>query len=318
MWIDEYVKLMYPKNMEDVQMKEAMRLKYNNIPNSLYKYRAFSKFSIENLENDEAWFNTAAEFNDPYDCALTLENTAIDHMTTKLKTNIFGLIRDLNLNLTKEEVARIDSMGFVEASKYFLSFDKNLKEEEIEARVKATAQNIQNESKKNLQKMNEVLQMKIKICCFSEINDSILMWSHYANNHKGFCIEYDFKKEGVDPKLTRWLQPVIYRDKLFNAGQYFEGERKRVSELNPFIVNYNAIIKSTEWSYEKEWRITYTTNDKEGFNKKLFSPQAIYLGAKMCDIEKERIIEIAKQRQIIVFQMNMKNREFKLVPERVL
>lgn len=29
------------------------------------------------------------------------------------------------------------------------------------------------------------------ICCFSTSNDNIHMWSHYAESHKGICLEYD-------------------------------------------------------------------------------------------------------------------------------
>ena len=30
-----------------------------------------------------------------------------------------------------------------------------------------------------------------KICSFSAAKEIILMWSDYANHHKGFCVEYD-------------------------------------------------------------------------------------------------------------------------------
>ncbi|MED1620089.1 DUF2971 domain-containing protein [Bacillus pseudomycoides] len=316
MWIDEYIKLMYPKNVEDVQIEEAMQLKHKNIPVALYKYRAVDMYSIKNFENDEAWFNTAAKFNDPYDCALTMGNIAADRITANIKKAIPSMISRFNLNVKEEEISRLENMGFIEASKFMLSFDKNLKEEAIEAYVKAVDMQIQEEGKKKLEKMNEGLQRGAKICCFSEINHSILMWSHYANNHTGFCIEYNFKKEGIDPVLTRQLQPVLYRDRLFNVGEYFPEDKR--NSINPLIVKYNAIIKSTEWSYEREWRIVFLKQDEVGFSRKLFRPQAIYLGAKMCDEEKERMIEIAKQKQILVFQMKMKNSEFKLVPERIL
>ncbi len=29
------------------------------------------------------------------------------------------------------------------------------------------------------------------IACLTETEDSLLMWSHYANNHCGMCVEYD-------------------------------------------------------------------------------------------------------------------------------
>jgi hypothetical protein len=34
------------------------------------------------------------------------------------------------------------------------------------------------------------LEKEILITCFSEVNYNILMWSHYANNHKGICLKF--------------------------------------------------------------------------------------------------------------------------------
>lgn len=31
---------------------------------------------------------------------------------------------------------------------------------------------------------------KISCCCFSKSNKEILMWSHYADSHRGFCLEF--------------------------------------------------------------------------------------------------------------------------------
>ncbi|WP_349393654.1 DUF2971 domain-containing protein, partial [Clostridium perfringens] len=56
------------------------------------------------------------------------------------------------------------------------------------------------DSSKNL--LNSLL-----ICSFSECKDNILMWSHYSNCHKGFCIEYDFSKL---IKSRALVLPVIY------------------------------------------------------------------------------------------------------------
>ena len=54
-----------------------------------------------------------------------------------------------------------------------------------------------------------------KICSFSAVNDSILMWGHYAQDHKGFCVEYDLEKLEPDHPLRRTLYPVIYSPQLY-------------------------------------------------------------------------------------------------------
>jgi len=43
--------------------------------------------------------------------------------------------------------------------------------------------------------------------------DSILMWSHYANNHKGYCIGFDSKKL-VDSKMFSSFGLVSYPNDL--------------------------------------------------------------------------------------------------------
>ena len=36
-------------------------------------------------------------------------------------------------------------------------------------------------------------EAKRQIACFSEQNSSTLMWGHYADCHKGFCLEYQLQ-----------------------------------------------------------------------------------------------------------------------------
>src|SRR5215469_9264000 len=50
----------------------------------------------------------------------------------------------------------------------------------------------------------------MKVCSFSAVNDSILMWSHYGRNHQGFCVEYDLSKFDPQDAFLKNLYPVIY------------------------------------------------------------------------------------------------------------
>ncbi|SIQ57206.1 Protein of unknown function [Bacillus cereus] len=322
MWISEYVKLMYPKNMKNIQIGEAMELKYQNIPSALYKYRTVSKYSIENFTNDEVWFNTAAEFNDPYDCALTMSSDLTDRLASVLKVKFPEIINKFNLKVKEEEIEKFQNMNFVEALTFILNLDENLKAKQkgegINGYARAIERMMKEEGNKELLEMNEMFQKGTLISCFSEVNDSILMWSHYATNHTGFCIEYNFKKVGIENPLTRLLQPVIYKDEMFDIAGYFLEARENIGRFNNLIGTYAAIIKSTEWSYEKEWRLAFTLGNGEGFSRSLFRPESIYLGAKISNEDKEKLIEIAKKKRISVFQMKMKNNEFKLVSEKIL
>ena len=93
---------------------------------------------------------------------------------------------------------------------------------------------------------------KIGIVSFSETNDNLLMWSHYADNHRGIVVAFDtshdfFKKDG---SKSRELGRVHYRkDRMKALPQRFK---------NGFHMSDSTRIyfeKSDEWIYEKEHRL---------------------------------------------------------------
>jgi hypothetical protein len=98
------------------------------------------------------------------------------------------------------------------------------------------------------------------VCCFSASRDNILMWSHYANQHKGICLgfrstfingEYFFEMEdnvnkNLNPKNAK-LCEVKY-------------QRGKPNIYNPVKKNYHSqdsfyLTKSGFWNYEQEYRI---------------------------------------------------------------
>lgn len=150
--------------------------------------------------------------------------------------------------------------------------------------------------------------------CFTEHNDNYLMWSHYADDHKGFCIEYDVKKLKSDPlEITKHLFPVLYStDRLsddintliqdvrsmneaLNKGNEYDGEYE-LDYLLPRFLKKNPV-----WKYENEWRIVYTINEMYKINDNVLYSQnipfpcvsGIYLGTMIEKVKAEHICEIA-------------------------
>ena len=65
-----------------------------------------------------------------------------------------------------------------------------------------------------------------RICCFSSRYDSILMWSHYADENKGICVEYDLGLLDHSNPILRHIYPVIYgKDRVFKL------DVKEISEI---------------------------------------------------------------------------------------
>jgi len=86
------------------------------------------------------------------------------------------------------------------------------------------------------------------VCSFfcSEPN-SALMWAHYADNHAGFCVEYE-----VSPELGNLnLFSVIYSSQLpiISASELIFSPAETFTRI--------LITKKIEWAYENEWRIIH-------------------------------------------------------------
>jgi len=79
-----------------------------------------------------------------------------------------------------------------------------------------------------------------RMYCLTPFPDNTLMWSHYANNHSGICLEFDKNK-----LLIARARPVRYRD------TYPEWTPAGVSDGPLELV----LTKSKDWCYEREFRI---------------------------------------------------------------
>lgn len=101
------------------------------------------------------------------------------------------------------------------------------------------------------------------------------MWSHYANKHFGFCLEYDFTytliRRFPDLHIAQlMLFPVYYsRNRPLLSEALIDTnttiDYKELKKLPPdFIKNImiGLLYKSEDWAYEKEWRILSIESDK--------------------------------------------------------
>lgn len=96
--------------------------------------------------------------------------------------------------------------------------------------------------------IDAVLNQNVGIICLSEVPDSILMWGHYTDDHRGFVIGFDsdhafFSKRRGQEDEFGFLRPVNY-----------QRERPKVvlsDTSSPAWFN----TKSDQWAYEREWRM---------------------------------------------------------------
>lgn len=125
------------------------------------------------------------------------------------------------------------------------------------------------------------LHKQIHAVCFSESYKSIRMWGHYADSCQGICLKFDTS----DAEISR-ASKVVYCDNIYKI----EFRNKQDFNVELFldrllIACYN---KSSEWDYEKEWRIL--TKKLENINYSRNSLKAIYFGCYTPEEDKRKLV----------------------------
>lgn len=164
------------------------------------------------------------------------------------------------------------------------------------------------------QKLAEDIDNKYRVGSLCTDYKNRLMWSHYADGHKGFCIEYDFSvpyNEADDILIL----PVIYsKERIkFPWSVVFavDKESEKVKLEAAYTMLLSLLTKDEVWSYENEWRvIALCASGIE--NIKMPPISCIYIGA-MCDSEnKALLMEIGKEINVPVKQMVVDRGEYTL------
>lgn len=242
-----------------------------------YKYRSLKErkdqdYTIINLANNQLYFDYPINFNDPFDSRVycSFEGTK-EEFNEKTGINI----ADLNKEMYKEQNGIIK----IDYGKLFIT-----------------------DGIKNLHG-DVPYVIYPKICCFSEVYDDILMWSHYADYHKGICL--CFKSVKVNNEY--WLpistptnqfahilfQRVVYHKNVPDSINLLDEDMK--IKMHEFLLDKLLI-----WNYEQEFRIILDQDS----DKRLLSE----------DMFEKGIIKYHKENlQGIIFGMKIKYENAELV-----
>lgn len=186
-------------------------------PATLYKYESFSAQSIENLKNQVIYFESPSRFNDPYDCALFPSINAPTDAEVEQIRSYYLAKPDLDEN-TRTQFKNASVPGL---RGMLLGIGQDVVDREVQHFLSQRG-----------------------VSCFSERPDNLLMWSHYADHHKGFCLEFK-----TDSEPFQKVRQVKY------------SEQMPAFDLMPMLCDQDSeqvidlfCTKSLDWQYEREWR----------------------------------------------------------------
>lgn len=135
-----------------------------------------------------------------------------------------------------------------------------------------------------------------------------LMWAHYANSHKGFCVRYKFPRSFFSDFSAKEDKNI-----LLMADMNYQNNIRMDLETIPEI-GLSLLSKSENWKYERETRLVSYCSVKSADGKptveKPFptydckdAAKAIYLGVKCSDADKRKMEEAIGDKNIALYQM---------------
>lgn len=219
----------------------------------IYKYRSFNINTLKALRENEIWFSRGIKFNDPFDCSLDVPLTLFSTQTMR-DFILANPAKSPLLELAKKDNDLLNSLVQAQVNRGLqMAHSNDLDKHALSGVVEYVTQKL----------------VRSMVCCFSKSSTNQLLWSHYSDSHRGFCIR--FKKD----VLLQDLNPsehgdVSYIDQPVDIlGSYFKDDDP-VKDI--------IFCKSDVWRYEEEYRLThndFAENDTDDFRISKYSEDAI-------------------------------------------
>lgn len=268
------------------------------------------------MENQTLRWSTPGTLNDPYDLQFDLP-TDIDREAVKSAAlpkmwnafygdqavpvgNRFGAviraIRGVFPKLTREEFNR----------QFGESLDEGL------SRLVRVLPEIQQDIRS--------IMADSKLLCFTETPDNKLMWTHYAEHNQGVVLGFR-SVQGLDSPYES-ARPVKYLDEmplLIDNDFLADMASGQASMDAQSIMDRMIYTKSSEWAYEREWRIfagsgrdAAAPHEDIPFNALELS--AVIVGCRMPEDDRATFVDLTKRLypHASILQARMAEKKFQL------
>lgn len=255
-----------------------------DIPKTLYKYRVWGDpYHQRLLTHKEVFLASPANLNDPFDASLPFRYDPSEMTPANITKKLLEQGRDIWPEISEEE---LHSRAFREQSSGKFESDAYWKDEHERSKGE--------------------LHNKIGLLSLTTNTNNQLMWAHYANSHKGFCVGINSKIlfDSVGGTIGR----VSYREDFPFMPLFPEG----LDSIKTMVEMLNT--KSPDWSYEDEYRLSRSGASNRPFELPHDAITEVILGCRMSMQDREEIIKTLDEElpHIRIFQAEISLTAFKL------
>ena len=211
-------------------------------------HRYFGSHAFETLKEAKLKTSRISDFNDPfefmyvYTSSMTCEQ-AEKHIQSMTKSPKF-------ISWAKQHLPLIPE---VEIQNYLKQFTPE--------KIMDVAANFGKDCELSFKRRRVIIDEELRALCFSDsakmdMLDEILLWSHYADKHKGVRIGFEFP--ALDNPAVQ-ISEMVYQKNRVEVDFSFEAQ----AELVEYALFKSAITKSSAWEYEHEVRLFVKTESCE-------------------------------------------------------
>lgn len=278
-------------------------------PMMLCRFRSVNQSTLQQLQENKIYFSSADYYDDPFDTYFYM-----DHAEIRDK---LGQLKWLMENCTDEQLCDVVAQLY--------GGDTN--REIISRALKEAKKNPVDyqQLEKRISQIKEIIQKQIYSVCFCDNPKNEALWLKYADNHRGFVLNFDMtdskvfphkgEKDTSDDKYIYLnnppnVYPIYYSNDKYNATQYAIGVQA-LSMIPPCMEKANPQIyrqqeNALRWEIERislikrkchendcEWRMLspFVGHLRPVIEMK---PTSIAIGLRMPKYERRLVISAAK------------------------
>jgi len=235
-----------------------------------------TKYLEDLFVKQKLYHSLSRGFNDPFECKpyFTMENSKND--AKNIRDHLKRVFRNGGMTSKKADALVSNSMK-----------DPNF--------IRNTIAEITENSFKEL-----------RICSFTTNKENLLFWSHYANSHKGICIEFNAT-----------VEPISMAFKVEYSNDYPQVTYPSQQDKRGF---KPALVKAMAWEYENEYRTMFLPslmnpiNDGESLLLDERTITNVYMGSEISNKDKEAVLDLISKSNFrpTIWQASLSRNSFKL------
>ncbi|MEO3321696.1 DUF2971 domain-containing protein [Enterobacter cloacae] len=214
------------------------------INRKFYKYLNMEN-CLKTLNNGTLWYSRPENFNDPFDCYPYFPSQGKDKLFKRLK-NTYKLEQKASNKLLQRNFNLMSQTGVGGIT-------------------------------------HSLVSNNLTVTCFSLDHLSAPMWAHYADEHQGFAIEFEYTSEMI-ARISKSENPII----IVPFDVNYTDMRPALYDKQGNMEGLNiALSKSTQWAYEQEVR---ALSNREGIHEfSRFQITKVFAGVRANNENKAKI-----------------------------